>query len=85
MEQGQTFYDTSDDVYRENKMTENFIREFDMLDGEKIMGIYGASHTDPDKLDYTRQVPCMANQLKEHYGYIIYSENLSAWKWWWKK
>jgi len=85
MEQGRTFYDTSDDVYRENKMTENFIREFDLLGGEKIMGIYGASHTGLDKLDYTRQVPCMANQLKEHYGDIIYSENLTAWKWWWQK
>ncbi len=85
MEQGQTFYETSDDVYRENKMTENFIREFDLLDGEKIMGIYGASHTGLDELDYTRQVPCMANQLKKHYGDIIYSENLSAWKWWWQK
>ena len=34
----------SDDIYRENKMTENFIRAFDALDGKKIMGIYGASH-----------------------------------------
>ena len=84
MDQGETFYETSDDVYRENKMTENFIREFDLLDGEKIMGIYGAAHTGLNKLDYTRQVPCMANQLREYYGDIIYSENLSAWKWWWQ-
>ncbi len=66
-------------------MTENFIREFDSLDGEKVMGIYGASHTGLNKLDYTRKVPCMANQLKQYYGDIIYSENLSAWKWWWQK
>ena len=59
-------------------MTENFIREFDLLDDEKIMGIYGASHIDPDKMDFTGKVPCMANQLKEHYGDIIYSENLSG-------
>ncbi|HHT24317.1 MAG TPA: hypothetical protein GXZ76_02205 [Clostridiaceae bacterium] len=78
IEQGQHFYETSDDVYRENKMTENFIREFDLLDDEKIMGIYGASHIDPDKMDFTGKVPCMANQLKEHYGDIIYSENLSG-------
>jgi len=85
IEQGQHFYESSDDVYRENKMTENFIREFDSLDGEKVMGIYGASHTGLNNLDYTRKVPCMANQLKQYYGDIIYSENLSAWKWWWQK
>lgn len=74
MEQGQNFYDTSDDVYRENKMTENFIRAFDSLEDEKIMGIYGASHTGLNKLDYTGKVPCMANQLRQQYGDIIYTE-----------
>ncbi|HHU53019.1 MAG TPA: hypothetical protein GXZ43_02920 [Clostridiaceae bacterium] len=59
-------------------MTENFIREFDSLDYEKIMSIYGASHTGLDKMDFTGKVPCMANQLKEHYGEIIYSEYLSG-------
>ncbi len=78
MEQGQYYYDHSDDVYRENKMTENFIRAFDLLDGEKVMGIYGAAHTGLYSKDFTRKVPCMANQLREHYGDIIYSENLSG-------
>lgn len=77
IEQGQYFYETSDDVYRENKMTENFIRAFDSLEGEKIMGIYGASHTGLNKMDYTGKVPCMANQLREHYGDIIYAEIVS--------
>ena len=87
IEQRQFFYKNMDHdhVYRENKMTENFIREFDSLDGEKVMGIYGGAHTGLNKLDYTRKVPCMANQLKQYYGDIIYSENLSAWKWWWQK
>ncbi len=78
MTQGQHFYDTSDDVYRENKMTENFIRAFDSLDGEKIMGIYGGSHVGLYDKDFTGKVPCMANQLREHYGDIIYSEKLSG-------
>ncbi|MDI9471263.1 MAG: hypothetical protein QM296_13840 [Bacillota bacterium] len=77
VEQGERFYENSDFVYRENKMVENFIREFDSLAGERIMGIYGGAHTKLDALDYSGQVPCMARQLKEHYGDIIYSENLS--------
>jgi hypothetical protein len=42
------------------------------------MGIYGSAHTGLDEMDYSTQtIPCMANQLKEHYGDNIYSENLS--------
>lgn len=75
--QGQYYYNHADDVYRENKMTENFIREFDLLDGENVMGIYGAAHTGLDAMDFTGKIPCMAKQLKEHYGDIIHSEDLS--------
>ena len=74
IEQGQYFYESSDDVYRENKMTENFIRAFDSLNDEKIMGILGASQTGLNKMDYTGKIACIANQLKEHYGNIIYTE-----------
>lgn len=78
IEQGTYYYENSDDVYRENKMTENFIREFDKLSGESVMGIYGGAHTELDAMDFnTRSVPCMANQLKEHYGEIIFTEDLS--------
>lgn len=81
IEQGQYFYGNSgnpDHVYRENKMTENFIWAFDALNGEKIMGIYGGSHTGLEAMDFFGKVPCMANQLKQHYGDIIYSEYLSG-------
>lgn len=77
IEQGKYFYEQSDHVYRENKMTENFIREFDKLNGENIMGIYGAAHTGLEDMDYTNSVPCMANQLKAYYGDILYTEDLS--------
>lgn len=78
IEQGKYFYEHSDYVYRENKMAKNFIRELDKLNNEKIMGIYGGAHTDVDAMDYkTHSVPCMAKQLKQHYGNIIYSEDLS--------
>ncbi|AWV35079.1 hypothetical protein [Paenibacillus odorifer] len=76
--QGRVFYSKEDGVYRENKMTENFIREFEKLSNESVMGIYGSAHTGLDEMDYTTQtIPCMANQLQEHYGFNIYSENLS--------
>ena len=77
IEQGIYFYKHSDYVYRENKMVRNFIEEFDKLNGENIMGIYGAAHTGLDAMDYTGAVPSMAKQIKKHYGDNIYSEDLS--------
>jgi len=41
------------------------------------MGIYGNAHTSLDAMDFTDSVPCMANQLKDIYKDIIYSEDLS--------
>ena len=76
IEQANYYYDHSDNVYRENMMVENFIREYDKLNGEAIMGIYGGAHTNPEALDSTGTIPCMANQLKEHYGDVIHSEDL---------
>lgn len=77
IEQGKYYYNDYDHVYRENMMVENFIREFDKLNGESIMGIYGAAHTDFDGMEFmTKSIPCMANQLKKHYS-NIYSEDLS--------
>jgi len=78
IKQGQYYYRSKDDIYRENKMVENFIREFDKLKDENIMGIYGSAHTDFNAMDNnTQSIPCMANQLKKRYGDAIYSENLS--------
>lgn len=77
IEQGKYFYQKSDEVYRENMMVENFMREFDKLSGESIMGIYGSAHTGLDDMNYTNSVPCMANQLNEHYDDMIQSEDLS--------
>lgn len=78
IKQGEYFYGHSDDKYRENKMVDNFIREFDKLNGENIMGIYGSAHTGLKAKNFTKSVPCMANQLKKHYGNNIYSEDLSG-------
>lgn len=79
IEQGKYYYGHQDDVYRENKMAENFIREFDSLSGENVMGIYGEAHAGLDAMDsITNSVPCMANQLKTHYGGVVHSEDLIA-------
>lgn len=77
IEQGTQYYAQPDDVYRENVMAENFARHFDKLKTESVMGIYGAAHTGLDAMNYTKAVPCMANQLKQLYGDAIRSEDLS--------
>lgn len=78
IEQGEHFYIKQNHVYRENKMAENFIREFDSLNGVNVMGIYGGAHTGLGAKEImTGSVPCMANQLKARYGDAVYSEDLS--------
>ncbi len=77
IEQGKYFYETSGDIYRENTMAKNFIREFDRISDERIMGIYGAAHTGLESMDFTNAVPSMANQLHQYYGDVIDSEDLS--------
>lgn len=78
IEQGKYYYENSDDAYRENKMVENFVREFEALDGESIMGIYGAAHIGIESMEYnTKLVPSMANQLYKSYGDSLHSEDLT--------
>lgn len=77
MEQGKYFYEHSDDAYRENKMTENFVRAFETLNGESVMGIYGGAHTGIEAMDFsTQSVPSMANQLHASYGDNLHSKDL---------
>lgn len=78
IEQGRQFYQEDDFTYRENRMVENFIREFDRLRGADVMGIYGAGHTHIEEMEYTTgSVPCMANQLYQKYGESLHTEDLS--------
>lgn len=72
----QLYYD-----YGENKMVENFIREFDKLNDENIMGIYSLNHTTFNGIAYnTVSLPNMANQLKNRYNGSIYSKDLSQYR-----
>lgn len=82
IEQGEAFAEQGSDAYRENRMAENFIREFEALGGESVMGIYGAAHTDPDAMaDSAGTVPSMAAQLKERYGDALRTEDISWMAW----
>lgn len=77
--QGQYYYQHFNDTYRENTMTENFIREFEGLQGDDVMGIYGAAHTNIKAMEYTTgSVPCMANQLYKKYRSALHTEDLTA-------
>lgn len=78
IEQGKYFYDQDHDwAYRENKMVENFIKEYETVNGAPVMGIYGATHTDTGGMAYmSDSVPSMAAQLKEEYGNLLYTEDL---------
>jgi len=79
IDQGQYYYEQNDSVYRENKMVENFKREYSKLNNRTdIMGIYGSGHTSIEGLDYaTQTIPCMANQLKQQYGELVSTKDLT--------
>jgi hypothetical protein len=78
IEQGKYYYAGDNYEYRENKMVENFIREFDALGGESVMGIYGSAHTDVRGIAFgSDSLPCMANQLQERYPNNVHTKNAS--------
>jgi len=78
IEQGKKFYNNGNEDwdYRENRMVENFIREYNQLQNEDIMGIYGAKHTNKTAFDPLEKVPTMAKQLSKIYRDQISSESL---------
>lgn len=78
MEQGRYYYRHGDNPYRENAMTENFLRELRGLEGKNVMGIYGSAHTNPEAMEYSEgTVPCMAGQLRVFCGDLLYSVDLT--------
>ena len=79
IEQGKQYYQTGDDVYRENIMAENLARIFESLPmGASVMVITGSAHSNLYAMDYnTGTVPCMAGQLRQKYGAALQARNLS--------
>ena len=74
IEQGKTYYRDNDAVYRENQMVKNFAQAFDSLEGESVMGIYGAYHV---SLEGDEQTPRMAAQLAEQYPGRVHTADVS--------
>lgn len=70
IEQGQKFYSEEDFEYREAMLTENFIRALERLDGEEIVGFYGAAHVRTLSFSSGSQTAetSMASRLLERYG-----------------
>lgn len=76
VEQGEEFYRTSDYGYREKRMTENFIREFDALADESIMGIYGSAHIVEGTAYNSSDTVSMVTILLERYEDNLHIEEL---------
>ncbi|MCL2372592.1 MAG: hypothetical protein FWC78_04230 [Defluviitaleaceae bacterium] len=64
-----------DDGYRETNMVKNFIREFEKLNGESVMGIYGYMHI---SAVYFGEEPSLGYQLKKRYGEAVHFKDLSG-------
>ncbi len=73
--QGMAYYEKIDRGYRENLLVQNFIREFNRLEDQDIMGIFGRYHTD-DNIYVEFMVPNMTGQLKSRYGNNIISSSV---------
>lgn len=84
VEQAERFYEgwdgdllSRDNAYREDTLAENFRREYESLGRKRVMGIFGAAHTDPCGPDfYTASVPSMAAQLRARYGGAVVCRDL---------
>lgn len=83
-ESGKEFYDLGDydtvegGNYRESKLVEYFIKEYEALSGEFIMGIYGWGHMELDSthcFEGTDQQ--LVIQLKEKYGDLVQVEGMT--------
>lgn len=77
--QGRKFYAKGNVEYRETMMTENLIRELESLEGEEIVGFYGAAHTGTSPFGYDDGTveDTMASRLLERYGEKVHLTDLS--------
>jgi hypothetical protein len=78
IDQGKAYYQKQDDIYRENKMVENFVRALGEVENADIMGIYGSAHIGLDAMRANNKVDGMAKQLVAIYGSQVNSEDLSS-------
>jgi len=67
-----------DDGYREENIVNNFIREFEELDGKSVMVIYGIAHLIVNPVEHFGGVPCLGYQLIEQYGEAVQINDLTV-------
>ena len=83
IEQGKNHRRANGHGFRVTAMAENFIRTFDKLGGQNVMGIFGTAHTSLGFYSYsiTRllDVPTLAQRLRERYGDSVHTTDLWLW------
>ena len=84
MEQGKRFSRNPgqpDRGFRATAKAENFIREFDRLGNQNVMGIFGAAHTRFGLMDAWGfpGVPTLAERLRWRYGDSLHTTDLLLW------
>lgn len=78
IKQGRHFNSTRDDIYRESMLVENFIREFNKLNGQSVVGIYGAAHVSFEDFEMGGQtMVSMGYQLNNIYEKRLQTNDLT--------
>ena len=78
IDQGKEWAQERNHAWRENTMAENFILEYERLNGADVMGIFGAAHTEIGALNVTGETPSFASQLYQQFGDAVHSQDLIA-------
>lgn len=73
IKQGEIFYKNRNFEYREYAMFSNFVCCFDNLNNQKILGFFGANHTNLDN-NLNKANPSMGIFLQDYYDVFIKSE-----------
>lgn len=77
LKQQRHYVETYDFSYRERMLEENIIREFNSLDNESVMGIFGAWHVNLDQITMNNQTfDSMGMMLSKKYEGRIHLESL---------
>ncbi|MDO5714730.1 MAG: hypothetical protein Q4Q07_09890 [Tissierellia bacterium] len=77
IQEGKEYYTHLDEEYREKVLVKNFIREYEALGEEKIMGIYGAFHVMKESNLEIKGKEKMIESLEKKYGDVIYVKDLT--------
>ena len=83
IKQGEIWQKNRDDEFRENAMAENFIREFDKLGNQNVMGIFGSVHASFGNMgaEGYPDVKTLAERLKERYGRSVNTTDMTIVTW----